>query len=171
LLGREHPIDVVDDAVGMALIRVGDGGFSTACIGQHDIGAFPRCGQRFAAHGDQRRLALAIVDGLADVLGQDRAGQDVERQQPRNLGAAFGLAPLLAFRRRDFGERLIDGDKDGVRAGARQRLVEACSLRQAGEAGICAERRGDRLITGGVLGLAGLRWRGVVVKAKWPGNV
>ncbi len=68
LLREKNGVDNMNDAVG--LVDVGDSDFGHAAlfVGQDDRLAHSRGFERAAAHGLQRRRAVAPLDGFSEVL-------------------------------------------------------------------------------------------------------
>ena len=68
-------------------------------VGEDDLVAFLGRGQGAAAHGRQHGLALAGVDRLADVVGKDRARQDMIGEQRRSGRRALPASSACRARR------------------------------------------------------------------------
>src|SRR3954454_8245921 len=88
LLARHQDcVDVMDDAIGEAVVGLGDGRLVAGTIRQDDLAAILGRGQCAAASGRENRLALAGIDRLVEVSGHHRALENEIRDHTGDLRA------------------------------------------------------------------------------------
>ena len=93
-------------------------------------------------------LALALVDGLANVLGQHDARQDLVGQGASQRVAVLRLHPIVHRAGRQFVEGCIIGHEHCIGTRARQRGIEPRRLGQSQVAALLVETGGDGRIAG-----------------------
>src|SRR5947209_3530007 len=161
LLARQQDrVDMMDNAVGILLVTLGDRRLVALGIGDHGIAALLGRGEGAAAHCRQYGLALAHADRLVDVGDQHSAGQDEIGQGACQLRAILGIG--VEGPRRRLVKRGIVRNEDGVGPWPGERLIEAGRLRRGKEPAGGRQPGGNRLGSGGLLSLGSLGALGFV---------
>jgi hypothetical protein len=107
----------VDHALGLIDIRDRDSGHAAFLVCKHDLAALHRCGQSAAFNGFERRLSIAFLDELGQILRTDFAGNDMVGENLGQLILVFRLQQSVDSAGRQFAEGLIGWRKDCEGAG------------------------------------------------------